>query len=66
MSEHTYVYSTYPYSGNWKEAETHRRAHEFSQHIMTLQRGTLPVDKEKQTFILEPDNLIVFVLKKAF
>jgi alpha-mannosidase len=65
LGEHTYSYSIYPYSGNWKRAGIHRRGSEFSQTLLALQVDTAPYHKEHQSFSLEPDTLIVSALKKA-
>lgn len=65
LGEHTYSYSIYPYSGDWKSAGVHRRGSEFSQALLTLQVDTAPYNKEYQSFSLEPDNVIVSALKKA-
>ena len=65
LGEHTYVYSVYPHSGDWKKAAIHRRGYEFTYHIFALQVNTAAFDGEFQSFTLEPDNLILSALKKA-
>ena len=65
LGEHTYIYSVYPHSGDWKKAAIHRRGHEFTYHIFGLQVDTAAFNKEFQSFTLEPDNLIISALKKA-
>ncbi|MCK4331860.1 MAG: glycoside hydrolase, partial [Dehalococcoidia bacterium] len=65
LGEHTYIYSIYPHSGDWKKAAIHRRGHEFTYHIFGLQVDTAAFNKEFQSFTLEPDNLIISALKKA-
>jgi len=65
LGEHTYIYSIYPHSGDWKKAAIHRRGHEFTYHIFALQVNTAAFSREFQSFTLEPDNLIISALKKA-
>jgi len=65
LGEHTYTYSIFPYTGNWKKAAIPRRGSEFSQTLLALQVDTAPYQKEYQGFSLEPDNLIISALKKA-
>jgi alpha-mannosidase len=65
LGEHTYSYSIYPYSGDWKKAGIHRRGSEFSQMLLALQVDTAPHRKEYQGCSLEPDSLIISALKKA-
>ena len=65
LGEHTYSYSIYPYSGDWRSAGVHRRGSEFSQTLLALQVDTAPYHKEYRGFSLEPDNVIVTALKKA-
>lgn len=65
LGKHSYSYSIYPYSGDWKKAGVHRRGSEFSQTLLALQADTIPYNKEYQSFSLEPDNLIISALKKA-
>jgi len=65
LGEHTYIYSAYPHSGDWKKAAIHRRGYEFTYHIFALQVDTAAFGREFRSFTLEPDNLILSALKKA-
>lgn len=65
LGEHTYSYSIYPYSGNWRKARIHRKGSEFSQSLLAFQFDASPHHKEYHSFRLEPDNLIITALKKA-
>ena len=64
---HTFLYSIYPYSGNWLSAQVQRRTHEHNvpmRAVITDQHeGTLP---PVQSFVsVEPHNLMVTALKKC-
>jgi len=65
LGRHTYQYSVYPYHGNWRESQIHRRAHETSQPLVALQMDTEPKSREFRSFSLDPDGLIISALKQA-
>lgn len=65
LGEHTYQYSIYFYTGDWREVQVHRRGFETSQPLWAHQVDHDPKDKEFHSFALEPDNLILSALKKA-
>ncbi len=65
LGEHTYRYSVYPYAGDWREKQVHRRSFETSQPLWALQMDREPAVGTFEGFSLEPDNLILSALKKA-
>jgi alpha-mannosidase len=65
LGEHNYTYAVYPHSGDWKKAEIHRHGHEFNHRLFAVQTDSPTLTYRFETFILEPDNLIISALKKA-
>ncbi len=65
LGRHDFVYSIYPYSGDWRNAGIHRRAFEFSRRLFALPLETEPEKQEFCGLTLEPDNLMHSCLKKA-
>jgi alpha-mannosidase len=65
---HLLRYSLYPHSGNWKEAGVMRRGYEFNYPLMAIVEGRhggkLP--SAFSAISVEPDNVIMEVLKKAY
>ncbi|BAU09560.1 hypothetical protein LEP3755_00310 [Leptolyngbya sp. NIES-3755] len=69
LGQHTFSYAIYPHAGNWKEAQTVRKAEEFCNplHAIVLsdlpENGTLP---PVHSFLdLGSDNLILTSLKQS-
>ncbi|MGG6263423.1 alpha-mannosidase [Leptolyngbya sp. AN03gr2] len=69
LGQHTFSYAIYPHAGNWKEAQTVRKAEEFCNplHAIVLDKipenGTLP---PVHSFLdLGSDNLILTSLKQS-
>jgi len=65
LGEHTYTYAVYPHSGDWKKARIHQHGHHFNHRLFALQTDSTALTCEFDSFILEPDNLIISALKKA-
>jgi alpha-mannosidase len=65
LGQHSYSYSAYMYSGNWKNIHIHREAYEYGQPLLAMQLNHDVIEKERQFMKLDPDNLIVSALKKA-
>ncbi|MBC8275175.1 MAG: glycoside hydrolase [Chloroflexi bacterium] len=65
LGEHTYTYAVFPHSGDWKKAEIHRHGHQFNHRLFALQTDSTALTCEFDSFILEPDNLIISAIKKA-
>lgn len=65
LGRHTFRYSVYPHQGDWREANIHRRSHEFSRPIFALPMQSNPHEEEFRSFELEPDNLVLSCLKQA-
>lgn len=65
LGQHSFVYSVYPYSGQWRSAQIHRRASEFGRRLIAFPLESEPVRKEFRGLTLEPDNLMQSCLKKA-
>jgi alpha-mannosidase len=65
LGQHSFVYSVYPYSGQWRSALMHRRASEFSRRLIPIPLEAEPAKKEFRGLTLEPDNLMQSCLKKA-
>jgi alpha-mannosidase len=62
---HEYSYSIYPYGGDWREAQIHRRAFETSQALRAVPLNNRPDRPLLTSFQLEPDNLVLSALKRA-
>lgn len=65
--KHSMEYALYPHAGSWREGGTVKRAYEYNNDLIACPTGThkgsLPAEN---SFIkLEPENLILTVLKKA-
>jgi alpha-mannosidase len=60
------LYSLYPHSGTWKEAQTVRRGYEINNPLLVrsamVHEGPLPPDKA--LVLVEPENVVVSALKK--
>ncbi len=65
LGEHSYSYSAYMYSGNWKNIHIHREAYEYGQPLLAMQLNYDVIEKNRQFLKLDPDNLIISALKKA-
>ncbi len=65
LGSHTFVYSAFPYAGDWKQAQVHRQAYDFHQHLFATSLEKEPKRESVQHFTLEPDNLIVSAMKLA-
>ena len=65
LGEHNYTYAVYPHAGDWKKAEIHRHGHEFNHRLFAVQTDGAALSGGLDSFILEPDNLIISALKKA-
>ncbi len=65
LGRHTYQYSIYPYTGDWRDAQVPREAYSFGEGLIGFQVDRLPDERESETFHLEPDNLVTSALKKA-
>lgn len=65
LGEHTYHYSIFPYTGDWRDAQVHRRGQELSQPLKAFQVNRKPHQTELQTFTLGPESLILSALKQA-
>ena len=63
---HAYVYALYPHAGDWREAETQRRGHEYNHPLTAVlaegnKKGSLPAET---TFVsVEPANVILTAMK---
>ncbi len=69
LGHHTFSYAIYPHAGNWKEAQTVRKAAEFCNPMQAIvlekipENGTLP---PVHSFLdLGADNLILSSLKQS-
>jgi alpha-mannosidase len=66
LGEHFYTCSVYPYQGDWREAQIHRKDFEIRQPFCALKLDRKPHFSEFSSGItLEPDNLVLSALKKA-
>ena len=63
---HDLLYSLYPHSGTWKEAQTVRRGYELNNPLLArtamVHEGPLP--QEKALVLVEPENVVISALKK--
>jgi alpha-mannosidase len=69
LGQHTFSYAIYPHAGNWKEAQTVRKAEEFCNPLQAVildsipENGTLP---PVHSFLdLGADNLMLSSLKQS-
>ncbi|MEP0919289.1 alpha-mannosidase [Leptolyngbya sp. DQ-M1] len=69
LGQHTFSYAIYPHAGNWKEAQTVRKAEEFCNPLQAIvldripENGTLP---PVHSFLdLQSDNLVLSSLKQS-
>jgi alpha-mannosidase len=66
---HQFTYALYPHGGDWRSAQTVRRAREFSQALQAVVlnpftcHGTLPLTGS--CLDLQADNLMLMALKRA-
>ena len=63
---HTYVYALYPHAGNWREAETQRRGHEYNHPLTavaaeSVKGAALPAEMAFVT--VSPSNVILSAMK---
>lgn len=62
-----FTYSIYPHAGNWRDADTVRRAYELNYHALAHlapeHSGKLP--SSKSFAIIDPKNVILSVMKPA-
>ena len=62
-----FVYALYPHAGTWKRALTERQGWDFNYRLRAIQvkrhAGALPA--EDSFFRIDPDNVILTVVKKA-
>jgi alpha-mannosidase len=66
LGEHSYSCSIYPYRGDWRDAQIHRRDFEVRQPLYSLKLDKKPdFDEYSSSILLEPDNLVVSAIKKA-
>jgi alpha-mannosidase len=65
LGEHTYTYAVFPHSGDWKKAQVHRHGHQFNHRLFAIQTDSAALTCEFDSFILEPDNVIISAIKKA-
>jgi alpha-mannosidase len=66
IGSYTYEYALYPHPGDWKEANSFRRADDFSYPLTASQVCLDEAAQRERSFLrLEPDNLILSALKKA-
>jgi alpha-mannosidase len=65
LGQHSYSYSAYMYSGNWRDIHIHREAYEYGQPLIAMQWNHDVIEKNRQFLKLDPDNLIISALKKA-
>ncbi|MFQ6091191.1 MAG: alpha-mannosidase [bacterium] len=67
MGHHTFTYSLYPHSGNWRQALTHRRGYELNYPLIAVlespHRGDLPSKGSFAT--IRPEGVVLSVVKKA-
>ncbi|MDX2230976.1 MAG: alpha-mannosidase [Leptolyngbyaceae cyanobacterium bins.349] len=69
--QHTFTYAIYPHAGDWRQAQTVRRGHEFNMPLHAVEVG---VDELHPTGTLPPvaslldlgdENLVLMALKQA-
>ena len=64
---HRFIYSLYPHSGDWKQADTVKIGYELNQPaealVLPAQDGTLP--KEMSFASVDKDNVVMEVIKQA-
>ena len=65
LGTHHFAYALYPYKGDWRTANIPRKAYEFARTPYVMLCDQKPTCPLTERFSIEPDNLIVSVLKKA-
>lgn len=61
---HEFTYAVYPHAGSWKDADTIRYARRLNI-LPVIIKSSCPADKERSFIKIEPDNLIIDVVKKC-
>jgi len=68
MGEHTFTYSLYPHSGDWRQAETHREALDLNDPVDVLEAegtGTGELPPSRSFLNLEAKGITLEAVKKA-
>jgi len=66
IGSYAYEYALYPHAGDWKEANSFRKADEFNDPLIASQICLGEGIQRGRSFLeLRPDNLILSVFKKA-
>ncbi len=65
LGEYVYSYAVYPHGGDWQNAGIHQRGHEFNHRLIAVQTDCQNMRSGLNSFILQPDNLVVSALKQS-
>jgi alpha-mannosidase len=66
LGEHFYTCSIFPYQGDWREAQIHRKDFEIRQPLFPLKLDRKPLEGQYSSGLtIDPDNLVLSALKKA-
>jgi alpha-mannosidase len=66
LRKYVFRYSIYPHEGDWREASSYKHAYEFNTYLDAVQLREEKKIPLRWSFLqIEPDNVILSVLKKA-